>query len=519
MALTAAALFGPATTASAAGPQLLGAGSTWVGIAMEQWASDAQRFGVNVDYSQVGSGQGRQLFSENLIDFAGTEIPFQSTDQQPRRSYQYIPDVGGGTSFMYNVTAPNGQQVRNLQLSSATIAKIFTGQITNWDNPAITADNGGHVVSHQAMTVVVRADSSGTSAQLSYYLAATQPSIWGAFAQRTGCAAPCQIWPQFSNSAAQTYSSGVANFIANPSTGQGAIGYVEAGYALQRGYPVSYVRNASGNYVLPTSANVATALSHAVISQTLTAGLAGVYSAPQANAYPVSSYSLMITPCASSQLATCQLGGTFPTAKGAELGKFVEYVICAGQNEATPLGYTPIPKNLVLDDYAAIKRIPGAPPPPPLSQCANPTLHGSIGSGGFTGGSNPQKNGGQATGSSGGGTTSGSTGGGGTGTGTQTTSGGGPSATSGGSAKSSGNARATVTQGTTHVTQATVAVQTSAQRTREINAALASAAAQRPPATRPLAIAAALVLVVFFVPQLWRRRRRGSGGAPPERES
>ena len=125
----------PARPAFADGPMLHAAGSTWVQIALQQWTSDVSRFGVNVDYQGIGSTAGRQNYMYNLIDFAATEIPYQPDElaqyhkelKDRFRSYQYIPDVAGGTAFMYNLSDPTtGRRITNLRLQSSTIAKIFT---------------------------------------------------------------------------------------------------------------------------------------------------------------------------------------------------------------------------------------------------------------------------------------------------------------------------------------------------------------------------------------------------------
>ena len=140
-----------------------------------------------------------------------------------------------------------------------------------------------------------------------------------------------------------------------------------------------YIRNASGHYASPSSTNVAVALRHATLNRDLTQNLMGVYNAPEANAYPLASYSYLIT----------QTTG-FDPAKGAVLGKWIIYIACAGQKEAAPLGYSPLSPNLVKDVFAAVRRIPGAPTPPPLtaSACPNPTITGQ-GYGGSPGDSHP----------------------------------------------------------------------------------------------------------------------------------
>jgi phosphate transport system substrate-binding protein len=363
-----------AVPAHASGPTLLGAGSTWVQIALDQWRADIARQGYSINYQGNGSSAGREFFIINKVDFAATEIPFQPDEvsqlQSEHKAYQYLPDVAGGTSLMYNLHTPDGNRIRSLRLDASTAAKIFTGVITSWQDAAIAALNPGLVISETTVTPVIRSDGSGTSAQFSLYLADQEPSVWGAFVASQGCAAPCSQWPPFNGSTQQSGSDGVANFVSNDAIGTGSIGYVEAGYAFGRGFPVASLHNVSGNFAQPTSSNVATALKHATLNADLTQNLVGVYRAPETNAYPMSSYSYMVT----------QTTG-FDPAKGAVLGTWLIYIACAGQREAQPLGYSPLPVNLVQAVFGAIRRIPGAPTPPPIDRvhCPNPTVTNSPG--------------------------------------------------------------------------------------------------------------------------------------------
>ena len=291
--------------AHASGPTILGAGSTWSQIAIEQWRVDVNRFGLSVNYQGVGSTTGRQFFASDTVDFAVSEIPFQSDDPPNHRAFAYLPIVAGGTSLMYNLKTPSGVQIRNLTLSPATIALIFTGKITNWSDSRITQDYGSKL-SNQPIRLLVRSDGSGTSAQFSAFIAATQPSVWRSFT--SACGIPdsyTSFWPYgqpncLPNAVGQKGSDGIANYVSNPGLGAGTIGYLEAGYAVARKFPVVGVKNASGHFTIPTAVDVAIALKHAHLNPDSTQELGDVYTAPEANAYPISSYSYMIVPTDSS---------------------------------------------------------------------------------------------------------------------------------------------------------------------------------------------------------------------------
>src|SRR5689334_10218422 len=136
----------PASAAESYSP-VSGAGSTWSQVAVDAWRADVRASGVVVNYAGTGSTDGRSQFIQGTVDFANTEIPFQNPPEPgqqaevPSRPYAYLPIVAGGTTFMYNLTVA-GQRVTDLRLSGATLAKIFTGQITRWNDPAITHDYG-----------------------------------------------------------------------------------------------------------------------------------------------------------------------------------------------------------------------------------------------------------------------------------------------------------------------------------------------------------------------------------------
>jgi phosphate ABC transporter phosphate-binding protein len=362
-----------------------GAGSTWVYIAINQWQADVARQGIPVNFQANGSTAGRVYYYQNQVDFAASEIPFQAAYRDAtgtvttneialaaHRPYAYLPDVAGGTSFMYHIDI-NGTMVTDLRLSPPTLAKIFTGVITNWDDPAITADNGGRQFPPLTIVPVIRSDGSGTSAQFTAFMANQTPTIWQAFCQKVGINLnPCpatSLYPPFNGSIAQQLSDGVAAFVASPSS-NGAITYVEYGYAKERGFPVASILNKGGYYTQPTALDVAIALEKAQINADRTQNLTNVYTNPDPRTYPVSSYSYMIVPTTTA--------APFTTAKGNTLGAFILYAVCAGQTKAAELGYSPLPENIVQFAFDSEKLIPGAPAPPPISQCADPTITGAF---------------------------------------------------------------------------------------------------------------------------------------------
>src|SRR3954451_7891120 len=351
-----------------------GAGSTWSQVAVDAWRADVRASGVVVNYTGSGSTDGRSQYIQGTVDFANTEIPFQNPPEPgqqaevPSRPYAYLPIVAGGTSFMYNLTV-GGVRVTDLRLSGPTLSKIFTGQITRWNDPVITHDYG-RTLPNIPIIPVVRSDGAGASAQFTLYMQSQAPSIYCPLIRSKlhlgGSACPSvSFYPAFGSSKAQNGSNGVANYVS-ASYGAGAIGYVEYAYAKRINFPVVSLLNKAGYFSQPTAGNVAVALTQAKINKDLTQNLDSVYTNPDPRAYPMSSYSYMVVPTSTQE--------PFNTDKGKTLSTFINYFLCTGQQKADKLGYSPLPKNLVLAGFKQVARIPGHVASPSISQCHNPAL-------------------------------------------------------------------------------------------------------------------------------------------------
>ena len=336
---------------------------------------------MQVNYQGTGSSDGRNQFRNGTVDFGVSEIPYGVKDQgvydaPPSRKYAYMPIVAGGTSFMYNLKIA-GKKVTNLRLAGPNIAKIFTGQITMWNDPALVADNPGLALPARSIVPVVRSDGSGTTAQLTLWMSKQHSATWSAYCAANGLSTPCgqtSNFPVKSGSAfvALAGSLGVSGYVAQ-SQSEGAITYVEYSYALNTGFPVVKVLNNAGYYTEPNAQNVAVALMKSAInedktsSQYLTQILDGVYNNADPRTYPLSSYSYLIVPTAAE--------GSFNLDKGHTLGAFANYFLCEGQQQTPLLGYSPLPLNLVQAGLAQVKRIPGMENQSvDISKCNNPTF-------------------------------------------------------------------------------------------------------------------------------------------------
>jgi phosphate transport system substrate-binding protein len=380
--------------AVAAPAAINGSGSTYVGLAMQQWVADAQTSGLSVNYLPTGSPDGLTSFGSGLTDFAGTEAEFSALTRGggggtagDARGYQYVPDVAGAIAVMYNVDDRAGRKVDYLHLSRQTIARIFMGDIRTWADPAITAENLGLELPDQPITVIYRGGQSGTTALFYDFVQHMAPDIFAGWAARNQLPTDVRIiqldsTPGFApRTLALNGSDQIAQYVAGPN-GKWAIAYDEFGYALTYGAPAAWVQNASGNWVLPYAQNIASALLDAQLRPDLSQELSGVYNSARADAYPISAYSYLVTMCArAGDRPTCK--GPYPNTGVTEtLARWMRYIACEGQVNMARIGYSPLPPNLSQEVVNSVARMQGSSPDV-LSpgNCSNPTFHGSLGAG------------------------------------------------------------------------------------------------------------------------------------------
>ncbi|MEO9239046.1 MAG: substrate-binding domain-containing protein [Jatrophihabitantaceae bacterium] len=385
---TAALVLANATPAQAVGHQkIAGTGSSWAANAIDVWTSAVSSNGLQVDFTSTGSAQGRKDFGNSTNDFGVSDIGYQGQDPLTHdtdlpcplgtstncRDYAYLPIVAGGTAFAYHLQI-GGTLIRNLRLSGQTLARIFTGGITSWSDPAITADNNGRKFPPLPVIPIVHAEGSGSTAQFTTYLANQYPSIWSSYAGR---ATETEYFPKGKNMVAQTNSDGVMNYIVSAAA-NGAIGYDEYSYALAKNYPVAKIKNSAGYFTLPTQFNVAVALQKAVINHDPTSknyllqDLRSVYTYGDKRTYTLSSYSYGIIP-------TSATDSRMITAKRQTLADFLYYSVCQGQAQIGPVGYSALPLNLVQDSFNQIAKLKAADPKVDLTSrnvtsCNNPTF-------------------------------------------------------------------------------------------------------------------------------------------------
>jgi len=238
----------PASGATGLTGTLNGAGSSAQQAAQEAWRAgfQTQHPGVTVNYDPVGSGSGVDEFLAGGVSFAGSDA-YLTTDQLATstkvcggKSAIEVPDYVSPIAIVYHLSG-----VDDLRLDPKTLARIFDGQITQWNDPAIKADNPGVSLPAQRITPVHRSDDSGTTFNFTDYLSQASGGAWSHPASET--------WPVKSGEGAQ----GTSGVVQAVSSGAGTIGYADASQAGQLSVAKLKV---GGRYVAPTASGAAKAL-------------------------------------------------------------------------------------------------------------------------------------------------------------------------------------------------------------------------------------------------------------------
>ena len=376
-----------ATPAYAGGATITGTGSSYAAVAINQWVAQvASLYGDNVNYATSASVIGLNEFALQQVDFGASEIGYSTgqanNEPKPGYSYQYLPDVAGAECLDYNLLSTTGQQITNLSLNSDAMVKIFTGQISSWNNSEIAAQNPGVALPNTPIIVVYRTDASGDNYLFSNYLYTVQSGAWNGFTGALSSPPGAQaIWPtppsgarsvgpyNFGNWNGENGSDNGSNYVYG---NVNSITYVETSYAILHHDPCVAVQNASGAFVKPSRDADATALLSDQLEPDLEQLLTGVYNSPQPTAYPISAYSYLLT---GTNTGTQEVAAD----KATVLGQFIQFIACQGQQSAGQLGYSPLPPNLVQADFDAVGRLTGvALPAPTAANCPNPYITGAI---------------------------------------------------------------------------------------------------------------------------------------------
>ncbi len=285
--------------------------------------------GITVDYAGVGSGAGRADLAASTVDFAGSDSPIPAAEEAgfKGRKVLYFPVLTGPVTLSYHLPG-----VRGLDLSAPVIAGIFDGRITTWDDPAVKADNPGAALPATPITLAVRSDSSGTTANFTKFLVEAVGSGWPLGTGST------VNWPAGSRTASG--NSGVAQIVRST---PGAIGYVDYATAKAPGLAFASVKNKDGRYVAPSPASAALAASQVTLmpDETFSAVWAG-----GTGSYPITYQSWVL------------VYATQPNADDARLLRaYLGYLLGAGQELLPELGYAPLPSRIDQRAQAQLSKI------------------------------------------------------------------------------------------------------------------------------------------------------------------
>ena len=291
-------------------------GSTAQANAMSAWIKAYQTAcsGATINYGGGGSGAGVTQFQQGTVDFAGSDFALSST-QQPDADKRCgagnkainLPMVAGAVSVGYNLPGVSG-----LQLSASTLAKIFGGKITKWDDPAIKADNPSATLPSTGIQTYHRSDGSGTTYNFVNYLSNDAKADWSYGVNKN--------WPAPGGQGAKG-SSAVAQGVKST---VGGIGYFELSYATQNNISTAKVGNGKGAFVDPTTANVVSFLSKAtVVGTNGDLALAFDYTNPDPTAYPAALVTYEIVCKSGNKAAQLPLIKSFLTYTSSPAGQAV----------------------------------------------------------------------------------------------------------------------------------------------------------------------------------------------------
>lgn len=295
---------------------------------IEQYKSVAPDTTIN--YQSVGSGQGKKDFAGNVTDFGGTDAYMTDEEMTASPDALHIPTVLGAVTVVYNLETD-----QPLQFSGETLAAIFLGTVTTWNDPVIAADNPGVNLPDTPITVVHRSDGSGTTSIFTDYLSKVSTE----WADQVGSGTAVE-WPV---GIGGEKNPGVA---AGVQQTPGAIGYVELIYALANDLPAPAIKNAQGNYVEPSIESTSAAAAGALAD--LPDDLRVSITDPQdgANAYPIAGFTWILV---HSEMTD--------QTKAEALTDFLYWALTTGEAQAAELHYAPLPdevRDLAIDKLTQV---------------------------------------------------------------------------------------------------------------------------------------------------------------------
>ena len=239
---TAATLIAASAVSTVALAQdITGAGATFPAPLYAKWAEAYNKAsGARINYQSVGSGAGLKQIRSKTVDFGASDMPLKD-DELAKDGLVQFPTVIGGVVPVVNI---KGVQPGQIKLTGAILGDIYLGKLTKWNDPALTALNPGVPLPDAAISVVRRADGSGTSFIFTNYLSKVNPEWQAKVGEGTAV-----NWP---TGAGGKGNEGVSSYVQRLPN---SIGYVEYAYAKQNKMSYVQLKNKDGNFVAPDDVN------------------------------------------------------------------------------------------------------------------------------------------------------------------------------------------------------------------------------------------------------------------------
>jgi phosphate transport system substrate-binding protein len=325
--------FGP--IAGGANLQLTGAGSTFINPLLATWAQGFNQSvakNITINYQSIGSGGGIQQFTQKTVDFGASDSPMTDDQLKAAPGALHIPMVHGPVVATYNLKLDVNKP---LQFSGQTLVGIYLGKITKWNDKAIAADNPDAKLPNTDIAVVYRSDGSGTTSIWVDYLSKISKDWESGVGRGTSVKFPVGFGAKG--------NEGVAGQVKQV---EGGIGYVELAYALENKLPVSAVKNAAGEFIVPNPESASKAAALPSYPDDLRFSITNP-SADVKGAYPITGTTWVLT-------VTQQTDKN----KADALVSFIRWAISpAGDEIAKQKNYPPIPSPLKERVIGQLKKI------------------------------------------------------------------------------------------------------------------------------------------------------------------
>jgi phosphate transport system substrate-binding protein len=318
----AAAAMATMAMGSAFAAEITGAGATFPYPAYAKWAEAYKAAtGNSLNYQSIGSSGGIKQIKAKTVTFGATDAPMKPEDLEKEGLVQF-PAIIGGTVPVVNL---DGFKPGELRITGPVLAEMFMGKIANFNDPKIAALNPGKKLPDQAITVVHRADGSGTTFNFTDYLSAVSKD----WADTVGKGAAVK-WP----AASSVGGKGNEGVAANVNRVKGSIGYVEYAYVKKNNMTFMQLQNADGKYVAPDDLTFAAAAAGADWFSVPGMGISMV-NAKGATSWPISTASFILMYKQPADKAAAQ-----------EAIKFFDWSFTNGKKLASDLDYVPLPDTL-----------------------------------------------------------------------------------------------------------------------------------------------------------------------------